>query len=177
MQLGDIDAVMVIDRLAFSTPWKASGYRYELTENERAHYKVLTVNTAAESARLIGYVGHWLLAGEAHISTIALHPDWRGRSLGELLLLSALLQAHEQSAEMATLEVRRSNSVAQALYRKYQFQVTGERRRYYHDNQEDALLMTVEALDDAYHNFLQQQGSRLSLRLAKLRVSSRSRVK
>ncbi len=161
MLLSDVDAVMAIDRQAFLTPTKAAVLRYELSQNELAHYQVLT-----DSEKIVGFAGYWLLADECHISTIAAHPDWRRRGLGELLLLNMLFLANVQAAQLATLEVRESNLAAQALYQKYQFAIVGERRRYYKDTGEDALIMTTGTLDGRYYQFLQQQQTALFIRLA-----------
>ncbi len=147
MQLADLDAVYAIDQLSFPTPAKSGTYEYELAQaNVPVNYQVVLVD---EMVR--GYAGYWLQGGdEAHIMTIATHPQWRRQGLGELLLLNLLYWAGEQAATQATLEVRRSNLAAQALYRKYAFTVEGERRRYYRDTNEDALIMTV-LLTDVYY--------------------------
>jgi ribosomal-protein-alanine N-acetyltransferase len=93
---------------------------------------------------VVGYSGFWFILDEAHISTIAVHPDWRGQRVGEQLFVAMLEQALELSAVTATLEVRVTNDRAQNLYRKYHFEVVGRRKHYYRDNGEDALLMTAE---------------------------------
>lgn len=146
MRLGDLEAVTAIEARSFPTPWPAEGYRRELTVNERAHYFALTREIGDERP-LVGFAGHWLVAGEAHISIIAVDPDWRGRGLGELLLLNLLHVCLEQGATAATLEVRCRNRVARALYHKYHFEVVGRRAGYYKDTGEDAVLMTL-LLDD-----------------------------
>jgi ribosomal-protein-alanine N-acetyltransferase len=92
---------------------------------------------------LVGYGGFWLMVDEAHISTIASHADWRRRGIGELLLIAMIDGATQVGARVVTLEVRVSNTDAQALYRKYGFDVTGSRKHYYSDNREDALIMTT----------------------------------
>jgi ribosomal-protein-alanine N-acetyltransferase len=97
----------------------------------------------------IGFAGLWLMVDEAHITTIALHPRYRGRGLGELMLSSLIQIAYSISARSMTLEVRVTNSVAQNLYRKYGFQEAGVRRRYYSDNNEDALIMWTEPIHSA----------------------------
>jgi ribosomal-protein-alanine N-acetyltransferase len=102
------------------------------------------------ASAIAGFAGLWLLVDEAHISTIAVHPDWRGRGLGELLLIALLGRAYTLAADCATLEVRVSNTVAQALYAKHEFAEAGRRRRYYRDNGEDAYIMTTPTLDAAY---------------------------
>lgn len=97
-------------------------------------------------ASIIGFAGLWLMVDEAHITTIAVHPDYRGKGLGELELASLIDIAYQIGAKWVTLEVRVSNYVAQSLYRKYGFREAGMRRRYYSDNQEDALIMWTEEI-------------------------------
>lgn len=131
-----------------------------------AHYQVLEHQEDDRSSPfVIGFAGFWLIADEIHISTIAVHPRWRGRGLGDLLLLNLLFLAYTHPANMVTLEVRRSNTAAQALYRKYQFEHVGERVRYYRDTGEDALIMTVTALNASYYQFLQERQTALFARL------------
>ena len=89
------------------------------------------------------------MVGEAHISTIAMQPNWRRRGIGELLLAAMLDRATELEADMATLEVRVSNVTAQNLYHKYGFRQVGLRPRYYRDSNEDALIMSTERLTSA----------------------------
>ena len=145
LQVADITAVLEIERLSFPSVVRAALYKRELTDNDIAHYQGLWNND-----ELIGYAGYWLIAGEAHISKIAVHPEWRRRRLGELMLLNLLRLACEQGAFLATLEVRVSNIAAQQLYTKYRFEHVGRRRRYYHDTGEDALLMTAVFASDNY---------------------------
>ena len=102
----------------------------------------------SEPDTLIGFVGMWLAFDEAHITTIGVDPAYRGRGLGELLLLSMVDAALARGARWLTLEVRVSNVAAQTLYRKYGFSVRGSRKRYYSDNNEDALIMWSDALDE-----------------------------
>jgi len=161
LQLSDLKHVLTIDYLSFPTPAKEKLYVYELTENEMACYECLTVHE-----KIVGYVGYWVMGDEVHISTIATHPDWRGRGLGELLLLHMLLSVYQQPITMVTLEVRRSNQVAQALYCKYQFEIVGERTLYYRDTGEDGLIMTRAPLDAPYLNWLESQKARLFARLS-----------
>lgn len=152
MVLGDLTAVQTIDRLSYPTPTRESLFRYELTENNLAYYQTLRAGPT-----IVGFAGYWLIGDEVHISTIAVHPERRGRRLGELLLLNLLLLAYTHPACLVTLEVRRSNQVAQALYQKYQFALVGQRPRYYKDTGEDALLYTVTPLNGRYHQFLTAQ--------------------
>ncbi len=100
-----------------------------------------------EAKSVVGYAGAWLMVDEAHITTIAVHPDYRGKGVGEMLLVSLIERAIKAGAKWVTLEVRVSNHVAQNLYRKYTFKEAGVRRRYYSDNNEDALVMWTEPLN------------------------------
>jgi ribosomal-protein-alanine N-acetyltransferase len=100
-----------------------------------------------ELCRVVGYGGLWLMADEAHVTTIAVHPKYRGEGVGELLLLHMIDTAKGIPARWLTLEVRKSNEVAQALYRKYTFKEMGVRRRYYSDNGEDAVVMWTDPIE------------------------------
>ncbi len=117
---------------------------------------------------IVGYGGMWLMVDEAHISTLAAHPDWRGQGVGELLLLAMIDRAAEIGADEVTLEVRVTNSVAQSLYRKYGFQVAGRRKGYYSDNGEDALIMSTPPITTAaYSRRMQELKAGLFKRLAR----------
>jgi ribosomal-protein-alanine N-acetyltransferase len=100
----------------------------------------------AARSPILGYAGLWLMADEAHITTIATRQDQRGKGLGELLLIAMFRIAEAAGASQLTLEVRVSNAVAQRLYQKYGFTVAGTRRHYYSDNGEDALIMWSETI-------------------------------
>ena len=101
-----------------------------------AHY--LVVRSGNET---VAYGGMWLLVDEAHITTIAVRPEYRGRGFGEMLMIGLIEKATEVGARWVTLEVRVSNTVAQNLYRKYTFHAEGVRKGYYSDNNEDAVIM------------------------------------
>jgi ribosomal-protein-alanine N-acetyltransferase len=139
MGLDDIPQVMEIDRLSFPLPWSENSFRKELAENEHAYFFV-----AEAQGGIVGFAGYWYIVDECHISTLAVHPAQRGQGIGDLLLAAALRHALALGAALATLEVRESNVAAQTLYRKYGFEVAGRRRRYYRNNDEDALLMTAQ---------------------------------
>jgi ribosomal-protein-alanine N-acetyltransferase len=184
MGLRDINAVMKIEHDSFPTPWSARAYRHELLDNDLSHYFVVRQRRAGRPesnllARvrhslgvcvrppILGYAGFWLMAGEAHISTIAVQPNWRRRGIGELLLVAMLDRATELEADTATLEVRVSNATAQNLYHKYGFRQAGLRRRYYRNNDEDALIMSTERLTSAtFQSHFQQLKRALRKRLA-----------
>ncbi|OGO01693.1 MAG: ribosomal-protein-alanine N-acetyltransferase [Chloroflexi bacterium RBG_13_52_12] len=96
---------------------------------------------------IVGFSGIWMMADEAHITNIAVRQEYRGRGLGEHLLLATIDLAEKLNASFMTLEVRASNLVAQSLYGKYSFTQMGIRRGYYLDNHEDAIIMSTESLD------------------------------
>jgi ribosomal-protein-alanine N-acetyltransferase len=149
MEERDIPQVMAIDRLSFANPWSAESYRYELTDNRAAHFWVLLAPAPETERQVAGYAGFWLIVDEAHIATLAVHPLWRRRGLGEKLLLLMLRQARELGATLATLEVRAGNQAARHLYGRHGFAEVGRRKRYYQDNGEDALLLTVRFQPEA----------------------------
>ncbi len=142
MRLDDIPAVQAIERASFTTPWPPQAYRAELETNRLATYLV-----ARFDGRVVGFGGVWLMVDEAHITTFAVDPAWRRRRIGERLLVAILDVAAARGAREATLEVRLSNLPARRLYEKYGFRPVGLRPRYYSDDNEDALVMTTEALD------------------------------
>jgi ribosomal-protein-alanine N-acetyltransferase len=156
MQLADIAAVQAIERASFSAPWPPNAYLTELQSNRLAHYMVVRAGS-----EVVGYAGLWLMVDEAHVTTFAIHPDWRRQGLGERLLLALLDLAIERRSSEATLEVRLSNLPARRLYEKFGFRPVGIRPRYYTDNNEDALIMTTDRLD----------GAAMRQRLASLRAA------
>jgi ribosomal-protein-alanine N-acetyltransferase len=174
MRWEDVAEVMEIERRTFSMPWPMRAYEQELLRNPNAHYLVLRpreVRTAmplrlSQRLPILGYGGFWLVPDEAHISTIAVDAPWRGRGLGELMFLALVEEAIAYGANLITLEVRASNAIAQRLYRKYGLEVVGRRPRYYRDNLEDALVMSVEGVRSAaYRERLEALKARLWARL------------
>lgn len=99
-----------------------------------------------ENERVLGYSGFWLIGEEAHVTTLAVHPDYRRLYVGERLLINDIIQARKVGADWVTLEVRVSNDSAQKLYGKYSFRSLGVRRNYYQDNDEDALVLWTDRL-------------------------------
>lgn len=98
---------------------------------------------------IVGFAGMWVMYDEAHITTIAVEAACRGQGLGELLVVAMFGEALRRRAEWLTLEVRASNDAAQRLYTKYGMVTKGRRRRYYSDNNEDALILWSRTLHDA----------------------------
>ena len=144
MRLDDIDQVILIDRLSFSLPWPASAFRHELVNNPTSLLWVAEQDSPEGSPRVVGAVVVWMILDEAHIATLAVHPDYRRQGISQQLLVIVLRQAIERGAALATLEVRANNLAAQALYKKFRFEIVGRRPRYYQDNYEDALIMTID---------------------------------
>ncbi|SFX71064.1 ribosomal-protein-alanine N-acetyltransferase [Thermoactinomyces sp. DSM 45891] len=138
MVVDDIPQVLDVERDAFPHPWTGQAFRDELTTNPFARYLVLEIE-----GTVVGYCGMWVIIDEAHITNIAVHSRCRGKGFGELLLRYAMEFSTLYGAEKMTLEVRASNQIAQQLYKKLDFEVTGLRPNYYSDNKEDALIMWV----------------------------------
>ncbi|HTI13262.1 MAG TPA: ribosomal protein S18-alanine N-acetyltransferase [Dictyobacter sp.] len=109
--------------------------------------KSTLLSSSPDLASIIGFAGLWLMVDEAHVTTIAMHPEFHGRGLGEFMLMSLIGISYDIGAKWVTLEVRVSNIVAQNLYRKYGFREAGVRHRYYSDNQEDALIMWTDEIN------------------------------
>jgi ribosomal-protein-alanine N-acetyltransferase len=136
MAVDDIPAVLAIELLSFSSAWPTNAFQNELRDNKLAHYFVGRLE-----GKIVAYGGIWVILEDSHITTIAVHPDQRGKRLGEEMLVHLLDEAIERGASWITLEVRETNDVAQKLYRKYGFTVVSTRRGYYSDNNESALVM------------------------------------
>lgn len=132
----DIERVYEIERLCFRSPWSKSSLQGEL-KNTVAHYIVL----CNDNDTIIAYGGMWLLFDEAHITNIAVHPDYRGNGYSKLLMLHLMREAALFESTQMTLEVRDNNLIAQSLYRSIDFAEQGRRQKYYTDTGEDALLM------------------------------------
>ena len=163
----DLDEVMRLERQCFTDPWSRHMYLSDLTTNEAATYLVVRHGDAGTRGRgeaqavedglavspslhvaaspILAYGGLWLLLDEAHIATVASHPDWRGCGLGQWLMLALLDAAMARGAASSTLEVRAGNLPARHLYEKLGYEVTGVRKRYYRDG-EDGLIMTTPPL-------------------------------
>jgi ribosomal-protein-alanine N-acetyltransferase len=157
MLMQDIEQVSAIDRLSFALPWPSSAFRYELEKNLSS---VCWVAEYFKDGRnlVIGSLVIWIILDEAHIATIAIHPDYRGHGISAWLLGAGLRMAFQRGCTSATLEVRVGNHIAQALYRRFGFLEVGQRPGYYQDNHEDALIMTLANMDAAYQGWLDRAG-------------------
>lgn len=143
MSLEHIPAVLEIEQASFPTPWSQQAFSYELQCNNLACYVV-----ALHNGKVIGYGGLWLVLDEAHVTNIAIHPAYRGKRLGEKLLFELIRRTLLAGATKMTLEVRPSNYVARKLYTKMGFVERGLRKKYYSDNNEDAIVMWLDALPE-----------------------------
>lgn len=151
MRLEDVPAVHKIDVLSFNLPWPERSFRFEVSENATSRGWVAETAVNGEP-RIIAMLILWLLVDEAHIATVAVHPDFRRCGIGSRIIVEALEAARAEGARRAFLEVREKNVVAQEMYRRFGFEVTGRRSHYYRDTGEDAILMTLEGLKvDMFH--------------------------
>ncbi len=149
MQVEDLEAVLAIDRQSFSLPWPESAYRYELLQNSASLCLVAEMEAMEGSRQVVGMVVVWIIMDEAHIATLAVHPSYRRLGIGTYLLKEALEGSVKRGARHAMLEVRASNVIAQTMYQRFGFKVVFRRPKYYRDNNEDALLMNLENLEEA----------------------------
>lgn len=161
--LADLDEIVDIERHSFPRPWPRASFEAELTR-EHAHLVVARDDFAtgvagagratgvagtgratgvAGAAAVRGFANFWIVAGEVHIHSIATHPDHRRQRIGGRLLAHLLHAGRTARATLATLEVRRGNLPAIALYGRAGFETVTVRTGYYQDNQEDALVMTA----------------------------------
>jgi len=153
----DVRDVMRIEQQSFTTTWPANAFYQEIHDNKLAHYYVGRIDGA-----IVAYGGIWVILEDSHITTIAVDPGHRGKRYGEVMLVRLLDEAITRGATWMTLEVRESNDVAQALYRKYGFTTVSTRRGYYSDNNENALVMWAGNLkSEIYENRLRALRSAL----------------
>lgn len=141
MQPVHVEQVLAIEETSFPTPWSRQSFYYEVTENDFAFYLV-----AIHEGRVIAYAGIWLVLDEAHITNVAVHPEYRGCGVGRAIMLKIIGSAALLGAVRMTLEVRPSNYVAIGLYESLGFERRGIRKGYYTDTNEDAIIMWKEPL-------------------------------
>jgi ribosomal-protein-alanine N-acetyltransferase len=138
-----LDEVMGIEALSFTSPWSRKAYLYELHNNDFAHYIVARLED-----RIVGYAGMWVLMDESHITTVAVHPVCRGRGLGRSIMAEMMRRSLIMGVTRITLEVRSSNQPARSLYASLGFVEKGLRKKYYADNNEDAVVMWAELMQE-----------------------------
>jgi len=142
MTLDDLEQVVAIDQGSFSLPWPPRSFQFELTDNPASRCLVADLD-----GHVVGMAVAWLIVDEIHIATIATHPDFRKQGIGEKLLSFILQSARDEGALTSFLEVREGNDAALKMYHKFGYIESGRRKGYYKDNDEDAILMTLELLN------------------------------
>ena len=131
----DIDEVLNISDLSLKESWSRDSFFNELS-NPVAKYLIAKVDD-----KVVGFAGIWTVLDEGQITNIAVHPDFRNIKIGSALVEGLISNLNEWKLNSMTLEVRKSNIPAQNLYKKYGFKEEGLRKRYYSDNNEDAIIM------------------------------------
>lgn len=136
MTCAHLDEVLAIENVSFPTPWTRAAFTHEIVNNDFACYIV-----ALDDGKVIGYCGMWVIIDEAHITTLAVHQDYRTRGIATEMLREMCQEAEYRGCERMTLEVRPSNIPAIRLYEKMGFVSYGLRPGYYTDTNEDAVIM------------------------------------
>lgn len=148
MTLKDVPQVHDIELHTFPTPWSYQSFVDEMTANKCARYMV-----AEENGRVIAYAGAWLVFEEGHITNIAVAESARGRGVGTQVTRALMQYAANMGVQYMTLEVRKSNLVAQKMYKSLGFIELGVRKRYYEDNGEDAYLLVCQTMPEPDPDF------------------------
>jgi ribosomal-protein-alanine N-acetyltransferase len=161
----EIPQVLALDQACFGGLWTKDGYLREM-ESPNSTLLILPAPTRENSLMALGCC--WSIVEEAHVTIMAVHPDFQGQGLGQLILLGLLRDAWLRGLERATLEVRESNTAAIALYEKFGFTTAGRRKKYYQATGEDALIMWRKGLDHSqFPQQLEEWGGMVGDRLAK----------
>jgi len=145
MTTDDIPAVAALEREIFTDAWSVESFRNEVMDRRTSWPVVLE----DEDGRLAAYLVAWLVADEVHLGNIAVAPAYRRRGLARRLLAALERKGCERGARLVTLEVRRSNEAARALYEDLGYRTVQIRRAYYVDDKEDALVMMKRLAPDA----------------------------
>lgn len=171
MKHTDVPRVAELDRQCFTTPWHESAYYTEVA-NRSAYYIV-----ARLGEEIVGYSGMWIIMDESHITTIGVDANYRGKKIGEQILLAMIEESYRRGAKRATLEVRETNAIAQNLYRKYGFVPAAIRKKYYSDNDENAVVMWVDDIaSPSYQNFIRNRKQELLKESGAMEETDTSRV-
>ncbi len=133
----DVDEVFNIEELIHPEHhWSKDSFYNELSNNLAFYFTIKNCNN-----KILAYIGFWQIFEEAHITTLAVHPDFRGLQLAQILLIKLIEECYKNMVKYITLEVRESNYAAISLYEKFLFESIGMRKNYYQDNNENALIM------------------------------------
>lgn len=142
MRRRHVPSVIAIEGRVYPRPWSARLFEDELERRGRAYV------VARHGPTVVGYAGLLMIADDGHVTTVAVDPPWQGRAVATRLLTELVRQARGLGADQLTLEVRMSNTRAQALYQRFGFAPAGARKGYYGDNGEDALVMWAHGIND-----------------------------
>ncbi len=148
MTLDDVDGVHAIEAATFARPWSKQDFVKEMTANACARYLV-----AEKDGAVIGYAGAWIVLDEAHVTNVAVAEICRGQGVGRLLTAGLMQYAANLGVVYATLEVRRSNEIAQKLYKSLGFEYVGLRKKYYENNGEDAFIFCCQRMPEPAPDF------------------------
>lgn len=135
MNFSHISGVFDVSTLSLPEAWSIDSIEKELS-NKLAKYIV-----ALDNDKVIGFVGMWIVFDEGDITNIAVHPDYRKRGIGDLLIDNLTSFCRENNINSLTLEVRESNIPAQRLYEKHEFKEEGIRKNFYDNPKENAIIM------------------------------------
>ena len=149
MTKADVKAVFDIELHTFSVPWPEASFHHEMDENPAARYLV----AEGDGGEILGYAGAWMIFEEAHITNIAVKEACRGQKIGRKLAEALIQYAANLGVQYMTLEVRRSNLIAQNMYESLGFERFSVRKRYYPDNNEDAFLMVLQHMPEVQEDF------------------------
>lgn len=141
MDVRDLAEVHAIEVRSFPNPWHKTTFLGEI-QNRSIAYPYVAVSEPERA--IIGYIMFWLIEDEGQINNIAVHPDFRGKGIGEEILRFALDKMRHLGGTFVTLEVRQSNAAAIALYQKMGFTLLGVRERYYQNPTEDAQVLSLD---------------------------------
>ena len=135
----DVHEIALLDKLCFSVPWSEKAFENEFKENRLAFY---ILAEEKETGKIVGYAGLWMIQDEGHITNVAVHPDFRRKHIGSAVVEVLMKESRQlASTKTFTLEVRKSNTSAIDLYKKFGFFEVGIRKGYYEENNEDAVIM------------------------------------
>ena len=144
MRRRHLRSVLRIESQVYPRPWSLSLFVSELALRTSRAYIVARVDGS-----LAGYAGMMFAGDDAHVTTIAVDPDWHRHKIGTRLMLQLAREAVARGARHLTLEVRVGNTPAQALYRRFGFRPAGIRKNYYVETNEDALVMSADDIDSS----------------------------
>ncbi|NLO83861.1 MAG: ribosomal protein S18-alanine N-acetyltransferase [Clostridiales bacterium] len=148
MTLADVPQVHQLEMDTFSTPWSYQSFVDEMQTNKSARYMI-----AERDGQILAFAGAWLIFEEGHITNIAVSKEARGQGIGTAITKKLMQYAANLGVQYLTLEVRKSNLVAQKMYRALGFIQLGVRKRYYEDNNEDALLLVCQHMPEVEEDF------------------------